>query len=192
MREFPQHQPTDRAAWRAWLTKHHATSSGVWFVSFKVSSGKPRVTYDESVEEALCFGWVDSLPRKLDDERSMLLFTSRKKGSPWSALNKRRIAKLTKAKLITPAGAAAIDRAKADGSWTIYDDAERLLVPDDLAAALKQNATAHAHFAAFPPSAKKGILWWLKSAKRDTTRAARIATIVDKAAQNKRANFPGQ
>jgi uncharacterized protein YdeI (YjbR/CyaY-like superfamily) len=192
MREFPKHQPTDRAAWRAWLAKHHATSSGVWFVSFKVSSGKPRITYDESVEEALCFGWVDSLPRKLDDERTMLLFTPRKKGSPWSALNKRRVAKLTKAKLITPAGAAAIDRAKADGSWTIFDDAERMLVPDDLAAALKQNATANAHFAVFPPSVKKGILWWLKSAKRDATRAARIATIVEKAAQNKRANYPGQ
>ncbi|MDX2118042.1 MAG: YdeI/OmpD-associated family protein [Planctomycetota bacterium] len=192
MKEFPRVQPRDRAAWRAWLARHHASCDGVWLVTLKVASGKPRVTYDDAVEEALCFGWVDSLPRKLDAERSMLLVTPRKKGSPWSGLNKRRVAKLKKAGLMEPAGLAAIERAKADGSWTLYDEIEALVIPPDLAAALNADANAARHFGAFPPSAKKGILWWLKSAKREATRAARIATIVAKAAENKRANLPGQ
>lgn len=177
-----------RAAWRAWLAAHHAASPGVWCVTWKQGSGGPRVPYDDVVEEALCFGWVDSLPRKLDDRRTMLLVTPRKRGSAWSALNKDRVERLTAAGLMAPAGLAAVDAARADGSWARIDAAQALEVPDDLATALAGNADAARHWAAFPPSARRGILEWIAQARRPETRAARVATTVAEAAANRRAN----
>jgi uncharacterized protein YdeI (YjbR/CyaY-like superfamily) len=118
-----------RAEWRAWLEQHHAQTEGVWLISYKKSTGKPRVEYNEAVEEALCFGWVDSKPNKLDDERSMLWFAPRKPGSGWSRLNKERVERMMAAGLMTPAGLEKVEAAKQDGSWNALDAIEALDIP---------------------------------------------------------------
>lgn len=177
-----------RAEWRAWLADNHRTAPGVWLISSKKSTGLPRVEYDEAVEEALCFGWIDSLPRKLDDERSMLLFTPRKPKSGWSKLNKTRVEKLLAAGLMTEAGLEKIELAKQNGAWTSLDAVESLTIPPDLQAALDANPTALGHFEQFSKTVKKGILQWIESAKRPETRQKRIDETVMLAAKNEKAN----
>ncbi len=167
-----------RADWRAWLERHHADAPGVWLVTYKKGSGHPHLPWDDVVEEALCFGWIDSRPNKLDAARSKLLVTPRKAGSPWSKINKERIERIVAAGLMTPAGQAKIDAAKADGSWAMLDEVEALVVSPDLAAALAAEPAAGAGWEAFPPSTKKPLLQWLVTAKRPETRAKRIAAIV--------------
>lgn len=179
---------TTRAQWRDWLSANHQQTDSVWVVTFKRGASQPRVPYDDLVEEALAFGWVDSLPRKLDAERTMLLMSPRKPGSNWSAVNKARIEKVTAAGLVHPAGLAKIEQAKADGSWTALDAVDRLEVPADLAAAFDQRPGSAEAFAAFPPSTRRGILEWIGNAKRPQTRTARIAETADKAARGERAN----
>lgn len=180
--------PKSRAEWRAWLERHHAGSPGIWLVSYKKATGKPRLEYDEIVEEALCFGWVDSRAGTLDEERSVLLITPRRPKSGWSKPNKERIRKLKRAGLLTEAGLAAVEVAKQNGAWTLLDSAEALEVPADLAAAFAKDARAKANYEAFPPSARKIILTWIVTAKRDETRSKRIAETVRLAARNERAN----
>ncbi|GAB3874099.1 YdeI/OmpD-associated family protein [Hymenobacter segetis] len=172
---YAQAQPASRAEWRQWLAKHHATAPGVWLVYFKKASGQPSVTYPEAVEEALCFGWIDSHPRKLDAERTQLLFTPRKPRSGWSKVNKERLERLEAAQLLMPAGLAAIARAKQNGAWESLDAAEAGHIPEDLAAALAIDETAARHFAAFSSSARKQILTWVLGAKQPETRARRVA-----------------
>jgi uncharacterized protein YdeI (YjbR/CyaY-like superfamily) len=180
--------PLSRAAWRAWLEANHMRAEGVWMISYKKAAGKPRVEYDEAVEEALCFGWVDSKPGKLDDERSMLYFAPRKGGSGWARPNKERVARLIAAGLMTPAGQAKIDAAIADGSWSMLDAVENLEIPDDLGAALDAYPAARANFEAFPRSAKRGILEWIVQARTPATRARRVAETARLAQENQRAN----
>ncbi len=190
MAEPPENSvhPLTRAEWRAWLEQHHGRAEGVWLVSYKQATDKPRVTYDEAVEEALCFGWVDSKGNKLDEERSMLWFAPRKLGSGWSRPNKERVERLIAAGLMTPAGMAKIEAAKADGSWSLLDAVENLEIPPDLAEALDAYPPAATNFAAFPPSAKRAILQWIVQAKTPATRAKRIAETARLAQENKRAN----
>lgn len=157
--------------------------------SWKKVTGRPAVPYDDVVEEALCFGWIDSTINTIDDERAALLFTPRKKGSIWSAANKQRLERLLGSDLMTPAGQHVVERAKADGSWSAYDAAERLEEPPELGAALDAVPAARANWDRFAPSARKGILWWVMSAKRPDTRAKRVAELVAKAAEGKRAQF---
>ena len=121
-------------------------------MTWRAGSGGPRISYEESVEQALCFGWVDSKGRSLDAERTMLWFAPRKRGSGWARTNKERIERLTAAGLMAPAGHAVIEAAKADGSWTLLDDVENLVVPDDLAAAFAAHPPAREHWDAFPRS----------------------------------------
>ena len=154
---YPQTQPASRAAWRQWLADHHAGSPGVWLVYCKKASGQPSLTYAEAVEEALCFGWIDSHPRKLDAERTQLLFTPRQPRSGWSKVNKERLTRLTAAGLL-PAGRAAIARAQANGAWESLDAAEAGAVPADLAAALAADAAAAGHFAGFSLSSCKMLM----------------------------------
>ncbi len=181
----------DRAAWRAWLERHHARASGVWLVSFKKATGKPRMEYEEAVEEALCFGWIDSVVRALDDERGMQLFSPRKPRSPWSRSNRLRVERLIAAGLMRPAGLEKIEQARSDGSWDVYAAAESLEDPPDLRRAFAAGpAVAKRNWDAFSPSSRRAILWWVHSAKRPETRAQRIATVVSEAAENRRANFP--
>lgn len=146
------------------------------------------MSYDAVVEEAICFGWVDSLPRKLDDERTMLLLSPRKPGSAWSKASKERVERMISAGKMTPAGLRKIEQSKADGLWTFLDDVEALIVPDDLAAALDGHEGAGESFAAFPPSSKRGILEWIKQAKKAETRRKRVAETVELASRNIRAN----
>ncbi len=173
-----------RAEWRAWLEAHHTQPDGIWLVTYKKHMPAYYLAWDDIVQEALCFGWIDSLPRKLDADRTMHYISPRKKGSPWSGRNKQYLRELEAAGLLHPAGIAVIQQAIADGSWTLLDDVEALIVPDDLAEALTHYPDASAHFDGFRASAKKAILWWIKSAKRPETRAKRIAQTAEKAAKN--------
>jgi uncharacterized protein YdeI (YjbR/CyaY-like superfamily) len=157
-------------------------------VTYKKGSGQPSPGYDALVEEALCFGWIDSKPGKVDDLRTKLWFAPRKVGTGWSRLNKERIARLQADGLMHPAGEAKITEAQADGSWTKLDAVEALEIPPDLAAALRQHPGAAENFEAFPRSAKRGILELIVQAKRPETRTARIAETATRAARNERAN----
>lgn len=177
-----------RAAWRRWLARHHGRTEGVWLVTWRKHVPKHYVPYEAQVEEALCYGWVDSKGRALDADRTMLWFAARKARSGWSKPNKQRVRRLMAEGLMTQAGMAKIEAAKADGSWTALDAVEKLTVPPDLAAALKAHPPAAEHFAAFPRSARRGILEWISSAKKPDTRKKRIAETARLAARNVRAN----
>ncbi len=186
---LPRHYAPDRAAWRAWLTTHHATARGVWLVYDKKVKGQPsKLTYDDIVEEALCFGWIDSLPRKLSDAQALLLITPRKARSGWSKVNKARLPALEAAGLIAPAGYAAIEEAQKSGAWEMFDAAEAEEMALDLQQALDANPPAAQHFVAFPRSARTAILQWINAARTAPTRARRIAETARLAAQNERAN----
>lgn len=182
----------DREAWRAWLASNHATSPGVWLIRHKKHSKAPCPSYDEAVEEGLCYGWIDSLANRLDDERFLLLFTPRKPKSGWSKLNKQRIAQLVRSGRMTPIGKAKIDAAKKDGSWTRLDAIEHLTMPPDLERALARHAAARQNFAAFSESYRKRILWWIESAKSPETRQKRVRHTVHLAAQRRKPGFPNQ
>ena len=169
----------NRKEWREWLQKNHLTSPGIWLIYYKKDSGKPTISYEEAVEEALSFGWIDSKANALDEERYMQIFTPRKMGSIWSKSNKQRVKKIIEQGLMTPAGLEKIEAAKKDGSWNFLDDIENLVIPLDLKEALDSNETAKNNFEAFSDSIKKQILYWIKSAKREVTRKNRIEKIVD-------------
>ena len=177
----------DRATRRAWLEANHASAQGAWLVTWRTSSSRVGVDYEAAVEEALCFGWVDSTGGKVDEERAKLYFAPRKVRSAWAATNKARVERLSAAGQMAPAGMAAIERAKANGSWEVLDSAERLEIPDDLAAALACHPPAAANFAAFPASARKLLLSRIALAMRPETRSDRIAKVADAAARNERA-----
>jgi uncharacterized protein YdeI (YjbR/CyaY-like superfamily) len=180
--------PLSRGEWRQWLSDHHARTTGVWLISYKKATGKPRFDYDEPVEEALCFGWVDSKVNTLDAERSLLWFAPRKPGTGWSRPNKLRVEQMLKAGLMAEAGLRKVAQAQADGSWTKLDAVEDLTVPDDLAQALGRYPEAARHFDAFPRSAKRGILEWIATAKTAPTRMKRIEDTARLADRNERAN----
>jgi uncharacterized protein YdeI (YjbR/CyaY-like superfamily) len=186
--DLPLVEAPTRAAWRAWLAAHHAQPGSVWLVLNRKGSGLPHLPVAEAVEEALCFGWVDSRPAKLDARRSLLLFSPRRPGSAWSGVNKAKVARLTAAGLMAPPGLAAVARARADGSWTRLDGATALRDPLDLVAALDAHPGAAEAWAGFPPSHRRANLEWIAQAKRPATRAARIGQIAACAARGERAN----
>lgn len=179
-----------RAEWRAWLAEHHADSRGVNLVSWRTPTGRPAVGYEESACEALCFGWVDSVGRRLDDERSTLYFSPRKPRSGWARTNKARVEQLRAEGLMTEAGERAIDEAVANGAWTLLDDVENGVEPDDLRAALDAEPDARRRWDAFPPSARKAMLEWLVQARTTPTRDRRLAAVVAQAALGVRAYPP--
>jgi uncharacterized protein YdeI (YjbR/CyaY-like superfamily) len=187
-KDFLRVQVESRAEWRAWLAANHIQAESIWLVTFKKAAGERYLPYDDVVEEALCFGWIDSLGRTLDHERTMLLLSPRKAGSGWSKVNKERIERLVAEDMMAAPGLAKIERAKADGSWSRLDEVEALVIPDDLAQALSRHEGAAANFEAFPRSAKRGILEWIMQARRPETRAKRIAETALLAAENRRAN----
>ena len=185
--EAPYVHADDRATWRAWLEENHATARGAWLVTWRPRSGRVGLGYETAIEEALCFGWVDSTGGHLDDERGKLYFAPRKPRSVWAASNKARVERLAAEGRMAPAGLEAIERAKLNGSWGILDSVERLEIPADLATAMEMRPPAAANFEAFPPSARKMLLGWIALARRPETRAARIAEIAEAAARNERA-----
>lgn len=185
--DFPIYHPADLAAWRAWLAANHDTARGVWVATWRKASGRDAVAYEDLVEEAICFGWIDSTVNILDDARSLQLMTPRKPKSGWTRLNKQRFAALETHGRMTDAGRRAVEAAKANGWWTIYDSVEDLLEPDELIDALDSSPTARTAWDGFPPSARKQMLWWLASAGKPETRTSRIAKIVSAAEQGRRA-----
>ena len=178
--------PFDRAGWRAWLVANHASSSGVHLVSWRRGSGHSSVAYEEAVEEALCAGWIDSVAGRLDEQRALQWFSPRRPGSGWARTNKERVARLIADGRMLPAGLAAIEEAKRNGSWTRLDDVENLVVPEDLARALDAAPPARQHWDAFSRSPRRAILEWIGQAKRPETRARRIAETAEHAARNEK------
>lgn len=181
-----------RPEWRDWLRTHHDRSSGVWLVTFHKSVPRWHVPYSEVVDEAIAFGWVDSQPRTLDDQRSQLLVTPRRPTSSWSRANKQRVERLERAGLMTEAGRRAVALAQANGAWTALDQVEQLVEPDDLQVALLRHAGARENWDGFPRSAKRAILEWIASAKKPETRGRRITETARLAADDIRANQPRQ
>ena len=175
----------DRKTWRSWLVKNHAKQKGIWLVYYKKHTSKPTIAYEDAVQEALCFGWIDSTVRKIDEERYMQLFTPRKNGSNWSELNKRRVKKLIEQGIMTEAGLRKIEEAKKNGSWRNLDTVEKLKVPPDLLKALSANSKAKKIFEGLSPSRRKGFLWWIESAKTEITRTKRIAETVKLLLENR-------
>jgi uncharacterized protein YdeI (YjbR/CyaY-like superfamily) len=178
---------TSRGEWRGWLASNADTSPGIWLVTYKRASGLPSPTYDDIVEECLCFGWIDSTVRSRDDRTAMQLVTPRKPRSTWSAVNKARLEHLIPSGLMTERGMRAIEVAKENGSWGQLDSVERLEVPQDLADALDAVPAAREFFDGMPPGARKQNLWFVVSAKRPETRASRIERIVEAASKGIRA-----
>lgn len=176
----------DRDAWRRWLERNHEGSAGVWLIFYKKASGKRSVPYDEAVEEALCFGWIDGKVQQVDEDAYRQRFSRRRPKSTWAASNKERVARLIREGRMSPAGLAAIQRAKLDGSWTSLDAVDAMTMPDDLGRALAHNKRAARNFESFSPSARKAFLYWIGTAKRPETRAKRIAETVRRAAANQK------
>jgi uncharacterized protein YdeI (YjbR/CyaY-like superfamily) len=187
-RESDRFHAETLAEWRAWLAVHHLSSNGIWLVTWKPRTGRPRIGYEEAVEEGLAFGWIDSKGASLDDERTMLWFTRRKASSPWSLTNKERVARLEASGRMSDAGRGAIRAAQANGMWTSLDDAQNLIVPDDLAAALAELPGARENWDGFTASARRSVLEWIVLAKRPQTRENRIAETARRAALGEVAN----
>ncbi len=171
--------PKTRRGWRSWLEQNHASCDGVWLIYYRASTGKRRLTWEDAVREALCFGWIDSKVKPIDDERYMQVFTPRKPRSVWSKVNKHYVLELIEADLMTDAGQRAIDVAKENGAWAFLEPVDALIVPADLQAALHASKGAQEAYDALSPTGKRSILYRLISAKREETRAKRIAEALD-------------
>lgn len=178
----------NRKSWRKWLQKNGSKEKSVWLIIYKKEANKKSVTYPEAVEEALCFGWIDSKPNKRDEESFYQFFAQRNPASNWSKINKDRAVKLIEQGLMTEKGLEIIEMAKKNGNWTALDNIENLELPIDLKDALKQNSQAAKHFDGFPRSVKKGILEWILNARKNETREKRIKETVSLAEKNIRAN----
>ena len=185
--------PSSRQEWRAWLQDNHDKKQAVWLIYHKKKSNVPTVVYSDAVDEALCFGWIDSKSKPIDEHTFMQYFSRRKEKSVWSKVNKDKIERLTQEGLMTTAGFKIIETAKHNGSWTILDEAEALIIPDDLEKALQKSTKAKAYFLSLSRSDKRNILQWLVLAKRKETREKRINEIVELADKNQKPKqFGGQ
>lgn len=176
----------DRRELRTWFKAHHKDDEGAWIIFYK--GDKRTLSNEDIAEEALCFGWIDSKPGKVDTEKTKLYVAPRQARSNWSALNKRRVARLQKAGLMTEAGLAVVEAAKGNGSWDALNDVENLVIPPDLAQAFSSYDEAESNFRGFPPSTQRGILEWIHNAKREVTRQKRIEETARLAQDNVRAN----
>lgn len=176
--EIPEIEAPDRVTFRRWLEQNHTTAPAVWLVSWKKGTGHPTLKWEDAVEEALCFGWIDAKVQSLDEQRYRQYWAVRKTGSTWSRINKEKIAELSAAGRMAPAGLAAVERAKADGSWTILDGPEAGIVPTDLDEAMSAAGVRDA-FDGLTAGSRKAILAWLVMAKREATRQTRIRKAVE-------------
>jgi uncharacterized protein YdeI (YjbR/CyaY-like superfamily) len=176
--DVEQYYANSRPNWRRWLQTNHVKKDAVWLVCYKKSTGKPTISWSDSVDEALCFGWIDSVRRSLTNETFIQFFTKRKPGSGWSKINKDKVARLLEEGLMTQAGLKVIGIAKRNGSWTSYDAIEELRIPSDLNKKIKEKPAAMKFFASLPKSDKKRLLHWVVSAKKSETRLNRIEKFV--------------
>ena len=181
--EISTFYPPTQQAWRQWLEENHQSAQAVWLLFYKKKANIPTISWSEAVDEALCFGWIDSKSKPLDDDKFIQFFSRRKPKSTWSKINKEKINQLASEGRMTPAGWACIEIAKQNGSWTILDEVEELIVPADLDVALDDKPGAKDYFLSLSKSVKKSLLYWIVSAKRPETRQNRINDIVEKSAQ---------
>lgn len=184
MQDIETFYPASSQDWRAWLIENHNVKQSIWLVCYKKQANVPTITWSDAVDEALCFGWIDSTRKSVDSDKFIQFFTRRKASSNWSKINKAKIERLVAEGLMTEAGLESVERAKQNGSWTILDQVEELHVPEDLLAAFEANAGAKEYFTSLSKSVKKMLLYWVVSAKRPETRQNRINEIAVLAAQN--------
>ena len=170
--------------WRAWLEKNHDSSKGIYLIFYKVSSDKESMRWEEAVKVALCFGWIDSTVKRLDDERRRQYFCPRKPKSVWSKLNKTYLVTLIAEKKMHESGSQKMIAAIKDGSWTALDDVENLIIPKILQEAFDKHPKAYENYQNFSPSYRKGYLYWLNQAKREATKEKRITEIIRLCAAN--------
>lgn len=180
----------NQQVWRNWLKKNHQKEKSVWLIIYKKNSGIPSVYYPEAVDEALCFGWIDSKPNKRDEESYYQFFAQRNPKSKWSKINRDKVERLMAAGKIETAGLNAITTAQQNGTWNALDDVEAIIIPEDLKALFQKNKKAETCFNAFSRSSKRGILEWIANAKKAETRARRIEETVRLAVLNIKANHP--
>jgi len=178
--------PETISQWRNWLQENHQRDQGIWLIQHNKKSGKPTVSWSDAVDEALCFGWIDSLKKKLDTDSSIQYFGKRKLKSTWSKINKQKIEKLTEENRMSQAGLDIIKIAKENGSWEILDSVEELIIPDDLKQELSSRENAHEFFQNLSKSIKKMMLYWVISAKKPETRQKRILEIAESAEKKKK------
>ncbi len=172
--------------WRQWLQINHLSKQSVWLIYYKKKSSTPSIIWSEAVDQALCFGWIDSTSKPIDNEKYMQFFSKRKPKSVWSKINKLKVQQLINAQIMAPAGLQSIALATQNGSWTILDDVEDIKIPKDLDAAFKKYIGSKKYFLSLSKSVKKAILQWLVLAKKVDTRQKRIKEIAMLAAKNQK------
>lgn len=183
-KEIESFYPANTEEWRDWLAENHLVKDAVWLIFYKRKSSIPSISWSEAVDQALCFGWIDSKKKSIDERSYMQYFSKRKAQSTWSRINKDKVERLIEAGLMREAGLKCIKIAKQNGSWTFLDEIEALIIPDELEAAFRENKRSKAYFETLSKSTKMGLLYWVKSAKREETRKKRAHTIAEMAAQS--------
>ncbi len=173
--------PKSRTDWRQWLEKNHRSKPAVWLVYYTKKSDLPSISWSEAVDEALCFGWIDSTKRTIDDSSFMQLFSQRKPKSNWSKINKEKVRQLIENGRMTKAGYESVETAKQNGSWTILDEVEELIIPNDLETAFTKHKGSKDYFLSLSKSARKIILSWIVLAKRQETRQKRVEEVAESA-----------
>lgn len=187
-KEIETFYPTSQQQWRQWLEENHRSKQAVWLVHYKKKSGVPTISWSEAVDEALCFGWIDSVRKTLDNETFIQFFSKRKPNGTWSKVNKEKIRQLVEAGLMTQAGLESIETAKQNGSWTILDEVEELILPNDLEIEFNTQPGSKDFFLSLSKSVRKAMLQWLVLAKQPETRQKRIREIVELAALKQKPN----
>jgi len=185
-KEIDSFCPKDKEEWRQWLEKNHETKNAVWLVSFKKSSPNHNLSWGEAVDVALCYGWIDSVKKTIDNERYQQYYSKRKPTSTWSRVNKVKVAQFEKEGLMTSAAMKTIEVAKKNGMWTMLDSVEDLIIPDDLEDSLQKHPTSKDYFLSLSKSMKKQLLYWVVSAKRPETRSKRIEEIASNASKGQK------
>ncbi|MCE3294407.1 MAG: hypothetical protein K0R65_121 [Crocinitomicaceae bacterium] len=178
--------PSSKQEWRKWLEKNHDKEQSVWLICYKMKSGVPTISWSDAVDEALCFGWIDSTRKTRDEDSFIQFFTRRKAKSNWSKINKDKVKRLIEEKKMMPAGYASIETAKENGSWNILDEVEELSIPDDLEKAFKNHPGSKDFFLSLSKSVRKMMLYWIVSAKRPETKEKRISEIVEAAGKKQK------
>ncbi len=181
--------PGSRQQWRKWLQKNHNKTQSVWLILHRKESGIPTLDWSDAVDEALCFGWIDSIRKSVDEEKFMQRFSVRKPNSTWSKINKQKIKRLIKEGLMTEAGMQVIKVAKQNGSWSVLDDVEEHIIPKDLEAAFKKKAGSKSHFLSLSKSKRRAMLLSLALTKRPETRVLRISKIAEHCAKKLTSDF---
>lgn len=185
-KEIETYCPGSRAEWRAWLAENHESKQSIWLVYYKAATKIPSLSWSEAVDEALCFGWIDSTKKTIDKERYRQYFTKRKPTSTWSKINKDKVEELIRNNLMTKAGVESIETAKQNGTWSLMDDIENLIIPAELEVALNEQEGAMAFFQSQSKSIRKTLMHWVVTAKRDETKKKRTTAIAEAAAEGTR------